>query len=232
MKDLVEASEEFLKRSPGEMDHELITENVTRMSGAKIGTFNLYNDDGSEFTTVAFATAKKRSKAKASSIYDKQDDLIIERGRKYLGFDVIGKTWKHDAERARKIEGRTVTKFASLRALSGNVLPRPIIYLVERTFRTGEAAVIKIERDGRMLGDFTLIMPSGSKLINEDLIEIYSRMVGTMLIRRNVEKQLVEKTTLLQRLLNSIPEIIFVKDSAGRYVECNPHFLSMVGLRR
>lgn len=230
MKDLVEASEEFLMGSPGEMDHDLITETVTRMSGAKIGTFNLYNDDGSEFTTVALATAKRRSNAKTQS-FDKQDDLIVERGRKYLGFDVIGKTWKHDVERARKIEGRTITKFASLRALSGNALPRPIIYLVEKAFRTGEAAVIKIEKDGRMLGDFTLIMSSGSKLINEDLIEIYSRMVGTMLIRRKIEKQLVEKTVLLQRLLNSIPEIIFVKDSAGRYVECNPHFLSMVGLR-
>ena len=59
------------------------------------------------------------------------------------------------------------------------------MYLIERTFRTGEAAVIKIEKDGHMLGDFTLIMPSGSKLVNEDLVEIYSRLVGTMLIRRN-----------------------------------------------
>ncbi|MEI6795925.1 MAG: PAS domain S-box protein, partial [Methanomassiliicoccales archaeon] len=192
MKDLVEASEDFLKESPGEMDPEFIAETVTKMSGAKMGAFNLYNDDGSEYTTVAIAITRRRPRTRGSSIHDKQDDFITERGRKFLGFDAIGKTWKHDTERAKKIEGRTITKFASLRALSGDIVPSPIMYLIERTFRTGEAAVIKIERDGHMLGDFTLIMPSGSKLANEDLVEIYSRLVGTMLIRRKTEKRLME----------------------------------------
>jgi PAS domain S-box-containing protein len=47
--------------------------------------------------------------------------------------------------------------------------------------------------------------------------------------RKKSEKELYEKTALLENLLDSIPDIIFFKDLNGVYLGCNPMFAEFTG---
>jgi PAS domain S-box-containing protein len=46
------------------------------------------------------------------------------------------------------------------------------------------------------------------------------------------ERALAERTTLLTNLLDSIPDLVFFKDTAGVYMGCNPAFAEFVGRAR
>ncbi|MDZ7776756.1 MAG: PAS domain S-box protein [Bacteroidales bacterium] len=45
----------------------------------------------------------------------------------------------------------------------------------------GETVVVRIMKSGKMLGDFTLMMPKGTTLKNESLVEMYSRQTALLL---------------------------------------------------
>jgi len=47
--------------------------------------------------------------------------------------------------------------------------------------------------------------------------------------RKKAEKELYEKTALLENLLDSIPDIVFFKDLNGVYLGCNPMFAEFTG---
>jgi PAS domain S-box-containing protein len=61
------------------------------------------------------------------------------------------------------------------------------------------------------------------------------RMTGTHLDitgRKNAAAELAERTALLENLLNSIPDLIFFKDTAGVYLGCNHAFAGFTGRPR
>lgn len=49
--------------------------------------------------------------------------------------------------------------------------------------------------------------------------------------RKNIEKELNEKLTLIQSLIDAIPSPIFLKDTNCRYMKCNPAFENSIGIK-
>ena len=45
-------------------------------------------------------------------------------------------------------------------------------------------------------------------------------------------RELARETTLLNALLDSLPDLVFFKDTQGRYLGCNPPFAALVGRTR
>lgn len=58
---------------------------------------------------------------------------------------------------------------------------------------------------------------------------VISLLLWNIISRRKAEHDLQEKTTILEGLLNSIPDLIFYKDKQGRYLGCNQRFAEFVG---
>lgn len=58
---------------------------------------------------------------------------------------------------------------------------------------------------------------------------VITLLVWNILHRRKAEKSLQEKTTILEGLLNSIPDLIFFKDKKGTYLGCNEQFAHFAG---
>lgn len=62
-------------------------------------------------------------------------------------------------------------------------------------------------------------------------------IIGTMGISRNVtelqtaQQKLAEEHNLLHTILNNLPDRIFVKDGAGRYIATNQHHINFLGAR-
>ena len=106
---IVAASEEFLQSS--ELNYQKITDTILDICGAKYAAFNLYDDDGSRFTTVAISAPQG----------------IIKKASSLLGFGLLGKKWGHAPAHAAKKRPDTLTRFLTLAELTKDMFPKPIL---------------------------------------------------------------------------------------------------------
>jgi len=60
------------------------------------------------------------------------------------------------------------------------------------------------------------------------LLIVIAFLIWNILNRRKAEQKLREKTTMLEGLLNSIPDMIFFKSKEGEYLGCNREFANFV----
>jgi len=104
-------------------------------------------------------------------------------------------------------------------------------FLDERKImESGEAIVGKLEKE--TFEDGTVAWVNTTKL---PLYDEQQRIIGTMGISRDVtelhkaEENLTKEHTLLQTILNTIPDRIFVKDCDGRYIASNPQHIRFLG---
>ncbi len=178
---MVAFSEELLQVSSKKVKFQKILENLLNISNAKYGVLNLYNEAGDKFTTTAIAGIS----------------CVLEKASKLLGFEIIGKEWDDDAFRNERTDGKIVTRFESLNDLVGGVVNPSLISAISKVFRLSEVFVVKIIKDEKMIGDFTMMMSYGEQFKNERLVEIYSRQIGMFITRKRAEEALGEKEKVL-----------------------------------
>ena len=179
---LLSVSEEFLTNSELAINYQKITDDILQISGGKYAIFNLFDENGLDFQTMAVAGLNKHFR-KATAI---------------LGFDLYGKKWPHDEIWAAKTRDQTITHFPSMLDLSGSVIPQAPIALVNKIFHPGETVVAKILVREHLLGDFTIVMRSGEAFEADNLVSIYIHQVGLLLQRKQAEEEILETTRLLK----------------------------------
>ena len=173
---IVAASEEFLQSSGIELNYQQITDNILDISGARYAVFTLFDAGKNKFRTVA-VSAPDGALKKVSSL---------------LGFKLSGKEWDHDPVLAEKIRSSTINHFSGLNELSGGVIPKQVISLIEKTFNIGEVVLVKILKDNVLVGDFRLIMSKNTSFKNDDYVKLYTRQVGLFITRSISESRLAE----------------------------------------
>ena len=119
--------------------------------------------------------------------------------------------------------------FKSLSELIGNVIPKPISTLLEKTFNLGEVAIVKITKNNTALGDFTLVYPKDETLENSELIELFANQVGLFLERKKAEKALSESEEVYRNLVQRIPDGVYKSTPDGKFVDINPAMVKMLG---
>ncbi len=211
-KALVQSSD-MIQSNGDEIDYQRISDSFLEISGAKYLSFNIFNDNGLDFTTVAISGVKENL-LKFTSI---------------LGYDVVNKKWKYDPIRAPKMEENMISIFKSLSELTSNVIPKPISTLLEKTFNIGEVAIVKITKNNTAVGDFTLVYPKGETLENPELIELFANQVGLFVERKKAERALNESEVLYRNLVQRIPDGVYKSTPAGKFVDVNPAMVKMFG---
>ena len=116
VEEIVRISEVLLELyDDSNLDYQKITDEFLQISEAKYAAFNLYDEDGRQFTTVAISGGSE----------------TIKKASEMLGFKIEGKKWQHDTVREQKIKTDTVTRFSSLTGLVGNVIPIQIVKILD-----------------------------------------------------------------------------------------------------
>lgn len=183
---LADAARELNEYTAGTIDHQRITDHMREVSGAKYLALNIFERNGRDFTTTAMSGPRKE----------------LSRAASLLGFNVVGRRWKHDPIRERRIADKKTTVFETLGELADNAIAGGVTNLVAATFGLGKAVVVKTSKDNRPLGDFTLLLEKNGKLKNRALVEMYADMVGMVLHRIETEERnlelIREKETLLK----------------------------------
>jgi PAS domain S-box-containing protein len=154
----------------------------------------------------------------------------LKRVTSIIGFDLAGKKWAHDEVRAKKIQDSIITRFASLFDLIGDVIPKPVTFLLKKLFPTGEVVVVKIPTDEQMFGDFTIFMPAGETFTADSLVSIYVRQVGLLLRRKRAEEAQRHSEERFKQLAEVFPETIFEADLNGKATYSNSHGYECFGI--
>lgn len=195
------------------IDYQKISDRVRRISGARSCSFNLYEENGQEFSTVAI-----------SGIETIQATL-----RSIFGYNLLGKKWKYDLVREKAIGQQVLTRFDSLADLSGTILPGAVINYIIKRFKLGEAWVLQISRKDKPVGDFTLVFDSDKTLLNRELLGLYASQVGLYVERVNYEKALKESEEVYRNLVERIPDGVYKSTHYGKFLNVNPGLVQMLG---
>lgn len=164
----------FLEESVSEISYQKVCDTARDVCSAKYVILNLYEDDGQTFSSVAVSGVGGFA-SKASKI---------------LGFNVENRKWGDDPIKAEKIAEKTITKFKTLKDLSGDTIPKSLVLIIEKTFNLGVTYVAKIQKKSKMIGDFTLIYEQGKDIENEGLMELYTQLVGMLISRKKAAEDL------------------------------------------
>ena len=184
-KSISEIAAKFNGFNLGELDFQYIVDKVRELSGAKYAFLNIFDENGQDFTTMAFSGLNKH----------------FEQAVSLLGIDFWGKKWKYDPERQKKIEKKKVTVFQHLTDLTGKVISKNTVNLLCKTFNIGQTAVVKAMRNDNILADFTLVFDKNDELQNQLIIEIIADLTAQLIHRLNAEFELKEQKKNLSDII-------------------------------
>ena len=157
----------------------------------------------------------------------------LKKASSLLGFKLSGKRWDDDPVRDAKIKSSTLNHFSSLPELTGDVIPSPVVALLEKTFNMGEVILVKILKENIIIGNFTLIMPENVKFKNENYVELYTRQLGLLITRSRSEARLIESEMRFRNVFASVGDPIFLIDQeTGAILDVNDAACSLYGYSR
>jgi PAS domain S-box-containing protein len=204
---LINASEELIQFHEDTHNYSKILQIMLDISGAKYGALNIFDSNGLDFTTVAIEGVNENLK-KIGSL---------------LGFDLINKHWKHDAFRAEMTKNSTITRYEYLHDLTNDVISKTIIHLVEKTFNLGETFIVKVSKENKVLGDFTLFFQKNETLLHNKMVNLYVHQVGMFIDRNRIINSLRESETRHSSMISNISDIIGIvaTDNVLKYLSPN-----------
>ena len=185
----------LIDNASSEFNYEKISDTILEISGARYVSFNIFDND-TEFTTVAISGIKEN----------------ILKGTTYFGFEVMNKKWKFDPFREEKTRDNPITRFESFHELSNFSIPRTVSTLIEKTFNLGDCFVVKVTKNNKAIGDFTLIYQKGGTLNNSELVLLFANQVALYLDRDKTNKALRINEEKYRYLFANNPQPMYIYD--------------------
>lgn len=203
---MAEASKELGQYTADNINYTSIARRIQDISGADYCIINVFKKNSKDSTTVAVSGIEKNI-AKAVSL---------------LGFNIVGKSWKHDPAKEEKIRHSKITVFPSLSELVGNILPGNFLPLFETIFNLGDAVVVRTTKDDVSIGDITLLFNRNKHLQNPMLVEAFADITGSTISRIAAESALKESEQQAKCLFDNAADAVFVAEKdTGVIIDAN-----------
>ncbi len=210
---LIDAVKTLYQYSSENLDYNEITENIRKISGARFAAFNCFEEGGKEFTTKAISGLQP----------------IIEKATQLLGFALSGKRWKYDPERERKTKHNKTTHFNRMEELTGKVLPKKLVRMLEQKFNISHTVLIKITRGDLHVGDFTLLFADTPVPTKLSMAENYADSVGILLHRITAEQAMNAQKQVLENFFTVNLDLLCIADQQGNFIKVNPEWETLLG---
>ena len=209
-------SEDFLNWIDEEIDYQKVMDNILEISEAKFGSFNLYDEDGQHYTTIAISGNK----------------AILKKAMKLININFENSKWENDPLRSNKIKDKNVTIFPNFKDLAGEIIPKPLCDLLTMTFNLGITIVVKIVRNNILLGDLTLVMQKDKTFDKEAIIEIFALQLGLMIDRKNTEARLKISEKRFRELVLNLDAGVVIHAVDSSIIDCNDRASELLGLSK
>ena len=212
-KTLVESTG-LIDKTSESINYEKISDTILAISGAKYVSFNIFDDNGLDFTTVAVSGIKK--------------DLL--QANTFFGFDILNKKWTFDPTREEKTKDNPITRFESFAELTSSSIPKEVTAVIEKTFNIGHSFVVKISKNNRSIGDFTLIYSKEETLRNNELVLLFANQVALYIDRDKSEKALRINEEKYRYLFENNPQPMYIYDEETlAFLEVNQAAIDQYG---
>lgn len=163
--------------STGKIDFQELTDFSLDLAEGKFAAFNLFIENTANFKTLGLSGEKG----------------ILKKAFEFLGYSPKGKVWEYDPIREDKINKSTVTVFNDLTELTGKVIPKNIVAVIEKIAGIQQVVVIRVEINKKTAADFTIFMDKDKKFINFEEAELFASQIGILLDKLNISRNLNEK---------------------------------------
>ena len=216
MLQLNQYAREYINNYDNKVDYQMLTKQMREFSDAEYVMFNIFDENGKDFTLVGFEGNKKN--------INKAIDLI--------GYNIIGKKFKYEEGRNEKFEKAIVTKVESLKELVGNALPTTVTSVIEKIFNIDSILTVRITKDDKTIGNFTLIFSNNQNKNDDEMLKLFASQVGLFIDKKNSEQKTLEAEKRFQSLLKNSVSIIAIVDNVGNYVEASDSAAELIGIKR
>jgi PAS domain S-box-containing protein len=196
---IIQSSERFIQSIKGDISFDEITNTMREISDAEIASFNLFKPYNREFETVALSV---RTPEKAPELAHSMQKSILNR------------VWARDAFSEEKTKNNICTRFESIHEIADHVLPHETLSQIEDTFELGRVYIVKIEKNNKTIGHFTLLYTKNIKP-NIKLAEIYANLAGLYLEKKQAGENLILSEQKHKQMIAGIWDVIAVVGLRG-----------------
>jgi PAS domain S-box-containing protein len=210
---IISISTQLIGSDTNSFDYKILSDTILEISGAAYSAINLFDDSGSSFSTLSI------------SAYDTKN---LNKLRTY-GIDISKTKWAYDENREKKIENKNITRFGSIRELTGKIIPKEIISKIEKDFKLGSVYLIKIIRNNNVIGDFTLFYNKGKEIENEKLVEIFTNQAALTIEKIKTEEALLHNELKQKQMISGISDVIAIIRDNEIIEYASPNILRIFG---
>jgi PAS domain S-box-containing protein len=211
---LNEYAREYIENQDSNVDYQKISQQMKEFSGAEYVMFNIFDENGKDFTLAGFEGNKKN----------------IEKAMDIIGYNLIGKKFKYEEGRNERFEKAIVTKVESLKELVGSALPNTVISILERIFKIDSILTVRITKEDKTIGNFTLIFTENQNETSDEMLKLFASQVGLFLDKMNHEQKSQNAIKRFQSLLKNSVSIITIVDGEGNYVDASDTAARLIGI--
>ncbi|MBN2852770.1 MAG: PAS domain S-box protein, partial [Clostridia bacterium] len=210
---LVRASDDFLQMDQTEIDYQKVCDDFLDLMEAKIVVFNLFDENGKSFTAKALSG----------------DRTMIKTAGNLLGFQLDGKKWDYHEVTTDEVKRGTIIRFSNLTDFASHIIAKPLLFLIEKLFNTGEFILIKIICKDVILGDFIITMDKDTLFDKDNIAKIFTRQLGMTIMRNRIKEKLVENESLYQTFIDTSTDMIYLKDEQYKHIVANRQLADFFG---
>jgi len=147
-----------------------------------------------------------------------------------LGRDPCGMSFTIDEEAKRNLIAGELRKVpGGLYELFLGDVPKPVCRALEKLLGLGDMYVMGFTAKGKLFGNTIILMRKGAQLRDRSIIQTFISQAAVALQRRQAREALAEERNLLRTVIDNLPDSIYVKDTAGRFLICNTEAARRVG---
>jgi PAS domain S-box-containing protein len=193
---LAAIAQQLLTYTSDSINYQLIIDTACEIAGAEFAALNIFDEKGHEFCSVAFSGMSQ------------QLQMAIQK----LGIDIPGQKWEYHPAHHNRGNNQKTWRLSKVSMLTSNVIPPEKVDAIATELNINPAAVVKIEKQGRMLGYLTFVFISGQQIKNQTVIETYADMIGMLLDRLNQERENNREFAKFKQITSQISDIVWRVD--------------------
>ncbi len=171
---IIQAESKFKIGDQEEIDYQGIANLMLCLSDARYVSFNLYDAALQGIITVGIAG----------------ENEYITQAEKTLGFEIRHKKWIYNEQKENLFKDKSVVIFQTLQELTSNIIDEHLVKYIELQSGVGEIVQVNIAKEGKSLGDFTLMMDKDRKFNAHDIVELFASQIGLVIAKNQAEKKL------------------------------------------
>jgi PAS domain S-box-containing protein len=209
----IAGAENYLNKKNNKIDFQSAADRIRELSEAKYVFFNVYEKNEDIIKTTAVSGNRKH----------------VQKAISMLGIELIGWKWQPSILENKIFKNNVMSRFSSLKEITGDVIPAAVIEKIEQVFSIGSTYILKLEKDKDIIGYFIIVMEKGKELNNRSLIRIYNQQIALIIEAQKNKEKLNKTEERLKLAMDASEQIFWDIDLDAEEIYINPKFYQKLG---